>query len=634
MDDVIAVALKRFADAEEAEAENRAEAKDDFNFYEGDQWPDDVASARKAERRACLTINKIPLYARQIVNDIRQIRPSIKVRPVDSESDPETAEIINGMIRAIEQDSSAESAYDYAAECAVIRGWGYWRILTDYESDDAFNQCIKIKRVRNPFSVYIDPASTEQDASDMRYAFVTETMPREVFKAKYPKADAISFAAGQERQLQEWFGEDYVRVAEYWCVESETVTLSLVVDPMTGQQYTVEGAVEGAVATRTAERKRVIQRIITGNEIIEETEWPGRYIPIVRVLGRESDDEGKLHIKGIVRDLKDSQRMYNYYRSADVERTALYSKAPWIGPKGAFKSQKWNTANIKNHAYLEYDGAVPPFRDPPPEVSTAMVQQLMTAADELKQITGIFDPGLGDRSNEISGIAINARRGESDVSNFDFVDNLGRAMTYAGKVLVDLIPRIYDGVRMQRILKPDGSDELVQLNQPYVDQRGKPRNYQVAIGRYDVAVDIGPGYATQRQEATESMLEVLRAFPQAAQVMGDLVAKNMDWPEADEMAKRLKLLLPPEILAEENPAFKQQMQVKDMTIQQLQQQGQMLMQQMQQMAMELQNKQRELQIKEAEVKRKVAADLMKQEHDMTALELEAMRDLSQAGVAY
>ena len=406
---------------------------------------------------------------------------------------------------------------------------------------------------------------------------------------------------------------------------------------MTGQQMVVEGAVEGAIATRKVQSRKVVQRIMTANEVLEENEWLGKYIPIVRVLGRELDIEGETYMKGMVRDLKDPARLYNYTRSASAERTALAPKAPWVGPKGSFRNQKWRTANKKNHAYLEYDvvpGQNPPWRDKPPEASSALITETQQSSEEMKAITGIYDPGLGDRSNEVSGVAVNARQGRSDISNFDFVDNLARSMTYAGKVLVDLIPKIYGGPRMLRIVKPDGSDESVQVNSPYIDEQQRPRNYQLNAGRYDVSVDVGPSYATQRQEAAESMLEFVKGFPAAAQVTGDLMAKNFDWPESDEISKRLKLLLPPELLADENPQFRMAIQQKDQQIQAMQGQMGQLAQALQQMQLQLENKQGELKVKQGELAQKIQKTINDHIEGMTGLELEAGRDLNQAGAAY
>ncbi len=635
--EILELAKERFNRCMDFEAENRERWLEDMEFADGDQWPESIKTDREAENRPCLTMNKIPLFLRQVVNDIRQIRPAIKTRPVDSQADPETAEVLNGMIRAIEQDSSAESAYDWAAEHAAKAGVGYWRYTTEYEHESTFDQVIKAERIRNIFSVYLDYGAEHQDASDSRFGFIIQRFPKDDFENKYPDAKS-EWTEGQGEDDDYWFGETHVRVAEYWEVVEEKFTLRQVIDPATGEGGLIDVEPEDwmeVVNERESSRRKVIQRLITGAEILETNDWPGRYIPIVRCMGRESDIEGEIKIKGMVRDLRDPMRQYNYFRSASAERVALYSKAPYVGPKGAFKNPKWRSANTKNYAYLEYDGDVAPRREPPPDVSTGFTAEVQTAAEELKGISGIYDAGLGARSNEVSGVAIDSRQMESDVSNFDFVDNLARAMTYAGKILVDLIPKIYTGPRVVRILKPDGQEEAVQLNQPYVDPTTQqPRNYQLDAGRYDVVVDVGPSYTTQRKEASESMLELLKAFPQAAPIVGDIFAKNLDWPDADEVSKRLKTLLPTEILKEENPQIKQVIAAKDQQLAQAGQQMQGLMHQISQLQLELQNKQGDLSIKQAETLRKAKADMQKFITDITDLELEAQRDLAPQGMAY
>lgn len=636
-DEVLRLALDRWKHCYEYESENRERAREDLWFADGDQWPEKIKKDRESRGQPCLTVNRVPSFVRQVVNDIRQIRPAIKVRPVDSQSDPETAEIINGMIRAIEADSSAEAAYDWAADYAVRAGWGYWRIITEYESDESFDQVIRIERVRNPFSVYIDPAAQHQDGHDMRYAFVVDKIPRSEFDKKYPNATGEWETHDADREW--WWTEEHVRIAEYWVIEEKPATISLIVDPATGQEMVLEGEIEGAILTRETIKKTVTSYLLTGNQILEENAYPGKYIPIVRVIGREIDIEGEVRLKGMVRDLRDPQRQYNYFRSASTERAALYAKAPYIGPKGAFKSPKWAQANKRNHAYLEWDteavmkaGGVAPTRERPPEVSTAFVAETQAAAEELKAVSGIYNPGLGDRSNEVAGVAIDSRKTESDVSNFDFVDNLGKAITYSGKILVDLIPKIYTGARAIRILHPDGSDENVMLNTPYVDEETqKSRDFQLTAGRYDVSVDIGPSYTTQRKEAAESMLEVLRIYPEAGQVIGDLIAKNMDWPEADEMAKRLKAILPASIAEGENPQLQMIMQQKDQEVQILQEQMGQMGQLIQQLQTALQDKDREMTIKEGDLLNKIQKTINDHIEGMTKLEMDAGKDLGPQG---
>jgi hypothetical protein len=644
-DEILATARERFKQCIDIEAENREEALDDILFYEGHQWPEKIKEDREADQRPCLVINKIPLYVRQITNEIRQMKPGVKVRGVDSASDPKTAEMMSGMIRAIERDSAANSAYQWGAEHAAKMGWGYWRIVTEYADENTFDQVIKIKRIKNQFSVYCGPCE-DQDASDANFMFITRWMPRKEFEARYPDAKGDEWSEYGQGDIGEvWFKHDAVRVAEYWEKTVEKTELHMIQDPMSGEQITFEGSLpEGVMAddTRTMLKTRVVQRIITGGEVLETNPWEGKYIPIVRCLGREEDVEGEPVYKGMIRDSKDAQRQYNYMRSASVERIALAPKAPFVGPQGAFANPKWRSANVKNYAYLEWDteavmaaGGQPPRREAPPDVSPGLANEINTASQELKDIFGIYNAGLGDVGNEVSGVAIDSRRSESDVSNFDFSDNYGRALVHTGRILVDLIPKIYTGARVVKILNPDESEEQVRLNQPYVDPNTmQPREFNLEVGRYDVVVDIGPSYATQRKESAQRMMEMVQAYPDVAPLIGDLLAKSLDWQGADELAKRLRLMVPPEVWAEENPQFKAAMQQKDQMIQMLQGQMGQLQQAMQQMQIQMQNKEREQQIKAAELAEKARSNDQKHVVDMTGLELEAQRDLNSSGVAY
>jgi hypothetical protein len=284
--------------------------------------------------------------------------------------------------------------------------------------------------------------------------------------------------------------------------------------------------------------------------------------------------EGKRHFRSLIRDAKDAQQKYNYWSTQATELVALAPKVPFIGPKGAFKSDanKWSTANSQSHAYIEYDGQTAPQRQMGPQIPSGMLQEALTASDEIKAITGIYDASLGARSNETSGVAINARKMEGDVATFHFIDNLTRAIRHSGRIMVDLIPKVYSTPRMIRIMGEDGTSEERKINEPYEDIKGHLRLHDVRTGRYDVTVKAGPGFTTKREEAAAQMMELVRSFPDAAPVIGDLLAKNLDWPGADEIAKRLEKMLPPNIRDEGEipPEIQQQMQQMDEAIKQLQ----------------------------------------------------------------
>ncbi len=552
-------AFKRSVDAE---SENRTRALEDVRFARlGEQWPDSVRRQREIDGRPCLTINRLPAFARQVVNDARQNRPQTNITPVDSQSDPKTAEILSGIVRHIERNSDADVAYDTAVEWAIYSGFGYWTVEADYASDDGFEQELFLRRVANPFSIYGDPDSEAADSSDWKCAFQVTTLTEDAFEQEWGKREKASW--GSEALGDDKEDEGHVRIAKWWEVERETKKLvmlsngaAVLEDELQGDRLALLQAmgVMPTERTRSIQQSRVRYYVLSGQEVLQEGEWKGRYIPIVPVYGDEVFVEGKRVLRSLIRDAVDAQRMFNYWRTVSTELVALSPKAPWIGPKGAFTSdaRKWNTAQSQNWPFVEYDIVQLPNGQlaPPPQRETfagppaGALQEALNASDDMKSIMGIYDAALGARSNETSGRAIVARQREADVSTLHFTDNLNRSIRHSGRILLDLIPKYYDTERVIRILGKDDTAQQVTINSPQQDPiTGEiEKAFDLTVGRYDVAVKAGPSFTTQREEAAAQMTELVRAFPQAAPVIGDLIAKNLDWPGADEIAERLKML--------------------------------------------------------------------------------------------
>jgi hypothetical protein len=640
-DKVLQRARKRFAAAKAAWDENRRWYREDIEFaLMGKQWPDE-AIALRGKDRPMLVINRIPSFARQVVNDARQNKPSIKVRPADSQADPHTADIYNGLIRNIEQSSNAEVAYDTALESAVYGGFGFFRVDVDYSADDTFDKDLHIERIANALTVYPDPRGEAADSSDWRYCFVTELVPREEFEATYgDAADAHDWTAdGDAGDDADWYEDDCIRVAEYWeRVEVMRPVVLLSTGEVIGRdEYDKQPELWGGaqvVEQREVRSFKVRHYVLTGTAVLEEQEWAGRYIPIIPVWGVEVIDEGKRRFRSMTREVADAQRMYNYWRSAATELVALAPKAPWIGPVGSFDSDpNWKTANTGTHQYLEYDpqpGQPGPQRQPFAGVPAGALQEALSASDDMKAIVGIYDASLGARSNETSGRAILARQREGDVSNFHWIDNLSRAIRHAGRVLIDLIPAVYDRERIVRVLGEDGSPRTVAINGPDPDDPTRPV-YELARGTYDLTVDVGPAYTTKRDEAANFILETMRANPATAPLLMDVLARNLDIPEADTVAKRFKAMLPPPIAALEQQQEAGGKPSEEFLAQQLAQ-AQMQLQQMQQ-AMQQMQQQQAAEMQKVEIERQKAAAEIQLEREKTAAEIELEREKLRADVA-
>ncbi|GAA0809511.1 portal protein [Cupriavidus gilardii] len=582
---IVEEAHKRFALCEEAEATNRRLFLEDLRFANGDpdnhyQWPDQILRSRQEDQRPILTVNKVKQHNRQISNEARQNKPSIRVYPVDSGADKKTADIYNGIIRHIEQNSDADTAYDTAAEFAVDAGIGYWRVTTEYVSEESFEQEIYIRRVKNPLNIFLDPNIEEADGSDAKFAFVFQDLPCEEFKAQYPNAKQIGWPklGGGDA----WLNKDTIRIAEYFCIEELTDTLiadengnTILMSAMSPEDRELIDAMP-IQRKRTVKRRKVNWYFIAGDKVLEQRDWLGKYIPIVRVVGDEVDIDGKTDRKGNTRALKDAQRMYNYWTSCATEFVALQGKSPYVGPARAFEGYEkyWNNANMVNFPYLPYNDVdaegqpvTPPQRQMPPTMAQGYVDGMRIAAEELKMASGQYDASMGARSNETSGKAIMARQREGDTATFHFVDNVARAIKYTGRILIDLIPKIYDTPRIVRILGEDGSEDHAKIDpqqqRAFVEKRDAmtgeiERIYNPAVGRYDVAVSVGPSYTTRRQEAFDALTQMVQGNPQLLATAGDLIMKAADFPMADELAERLEKMVPQELKGEdESPAIAQ-----------------------------------------------------------------------------
>jgi hypothetical protein len=623
----------RYTMAIAAFSDSREDELDDLRFMAGSpdnqwQWPADVLATRGAVQgqtinaRPCLTINKLPQHVRQVTNEQRQNRPSGKVIPADDKADVEVAAIYDGMVRHIEYMSDADVAYDTACENQVTYGEGYIRILTEYCDEDSFDQDLRIGRVRNSFSVYMDPMSQDPTGADAEWCFITQDITKAEYERDYPDAAPLSsiLASGVgDQYLSQWLTEDTLRIAEYFYYKHEDATLNL----YPGNQSFFDGSPEDKqmkqmglkpIKSRRVDRKKVMWMKTNGFESLEEREWAGKWLPVVRVIGNEFEVEGQIYISGLVRNAKDAQRMYNYWTSQEAEMLALAPKAPFIGYGGQFEGyeMQWKTANTTNWPYLEVNpdvtdgmGAVLPLpqRAAPPLPQTGLIQAKMGASDDIKSTTGQYDSSLGATSNERSGRAILAREKQGDTGTYHYVDNLARAIRHITRQLVDMIPKIYDTERIARIVGLDGEVDMVKINPQQPNPVNEIRDvntgvliekiYNPGVGRYDVVVTTGPSYMTKRQEAMDAMSQILQGNPQLWSVAGDLFVKNMDWPGSEELAARLAKTIDPKLLEDGD---------KDPALQAAEQQMQAMGAELDQMAQMMQNFQKSVEVQDLERK--------------------------------
>lgn len=569
---IIAEAIARMQISVTADSENRSEAIDDLKFKKGEQWDPAVKAQRVRDQRPCLTMNKLPTFVHQVTNAQRQNVPSINVHPVGA-GDKAVAEVIQGGIRHIEYSSNASVAYDTAVNSAAEIGFGYFRLITTYCREDSFDQEIQFRRIRNPFTVYMDPSHVNPDGSDQQWCILSVKVPRAEFKAEFPNSEPVDMSAirGLGDAAHDWADDDCVRLSEYYRIHREPAKVVLLSNGESGYKDDLLEVPPGVTikAERDSWRTKVQWFKLTATEILDRADIPCKWIPVFPVYGDEIDIDGKVSRSGLIRNAKDPARMYNFWMTAATEEVALRPKTPYIGAEGQFEGHEseWAAANTSSFPFLEYKPkalggmlAPPPQRQPMADLPSGVLAMAMHANDDIKATTGIYDASLGARSNETSGVAIRQRDRQGDTANFHYIDNLHVTLRHVGRCIVDMWPKVYDAQRTLQIMGKDGKVSSVPINTPVPPEQQKPDPRTGAIqqvlndmtvGEYSVTISSGPSYDTMRQEAVDGMIQTAQSWPKLMDIAGDKVVRSMDWPMSDEIADRIEKTLPPELRDQE-----------------------------------------------------------------------------------
>jgi len=586
----LAEARQLYTQDRDADRDNIEAAIDDLKFAALNQWDKEEEAYRKSLGQPSITVDMLNQIIAQVVGDWRSNEVAIKVLPRD-DSDVDLADVREDLIRAIETQSNAPQVYARAFEHVVTCGIGHFRVDLDYADNDVFDRDIFIRTISNPLSVTWDYMSIDPTGKDAGHCFVEDIMPRRVFEKRWPGESPSELG---EKDIQDcardgWWTADTVRVTEYWRVIRKPRTLAMMADGST-LDVTDKDPSEwadhvyldnGAPLVRVVQRKYAQMHFITGFSILEGPfELPIDRVPIFRCTGKEVPVGDWRARMSLIRPAKDSQRLNNYWTSLMAE---VLSKAPrqqWIGPSDAFEGYErdFREAHLSGDPIIRYKrgASAAPQRVQQPEAPAAFLQQAQLMRQYMKDATGQHDASLGMQGNETSGIAIQARQSQGDISTMVFTDNTTSAIRECGSVVNQLIPVTYDRTRTARFIGPDGEARLMRINDP-----DDPNSPDLSKGRFDTVISTGPAYLTRRQEVAASMMEAVRSAPELMTVAGDLMVKAMDWPDAEEIAERVKRTIPKQLLgpddqdgdgqpAQLTPQEQQQMQLAEQA-QQLQQ---------------------------------------------------------------
>lgn len=661
-EEILLEAYERFKYCDEWESRFRYLFVQDVKFANADsdngwQWPDDLKRARMLQRRPALTINKVQNHVGLVVNDGRQNKAAIEIKPAGKESSFQAAQGLECLVRNIEYQSTATSIYDDMSQNQVEGGIGYGRVISIYPDPRSFNQELRIAPVENHLNVYLDPDIKQKSGSDARFGFIFEDMAKEDYKREFKEDPPVSTTPLGEGFGSDWVKADHIRIAEYYrikIVEDELIYYkhgdkeelflrSEVPRGMRRQLRLDEEAYDRGnagpdieIITRPTEIKKLQWYKIGAHKIIDRREFPTQYVPVFRFVGRERVIDGELERKGIVRTLKDAQRMYNYNSSAEAEAAALATKTNWLVALEAISGNEnaWNKSNVENKPVLTYkhkdrdgDTIPPPQRIDPAKEASAYLAGMEIASRELEMASGQGPAQFGKPTKERSGIAIGQTQRQGEILTFDFVDNQALGIQYAGMILLDWIPHCYKTKQVVQILDKDGTERSItidpQATSPYEEQKVNDQVQAVLnpkIGRYKVQAQPGPAYATQRQEAWNAFVQIVTGAPDLINEIGDLMFMSADFPMADEIAQRIrrKIKQMAPWLLDDNAVNPQVQQLQ----QQLQEAGQQLSELLQQLA----EKDRKLkdQTQDIGIKAALATDKMRQT-DISAYDAHSKR---------
>jgi hypothetical protein len=601
IDDFHQHVLRLRQEALDADRLNRYAALDDLQFvadFDGMQWDEQVRASRRAQGRPCLVTNVLPQFIGQVVGDMTINKTSIKVRPAE-DGDKDVAEIREGLIRYIENQSDAASVYTSAGTNQVTCGIGNFKVCLE-QSNNVFNQDIFIRNIPNPLAVIWDPSALERTGKDANFCFIDDLISRREFIKEYPEA-TIS-PVGDELPIQDiegWYSGETVRISEFWQMHEEDAVIALFADGST--RYLDSIPTEQPLKVRKTKRKFAVMWLISGNAVLDGPyRLPIDRVPVFRCMGREVYVSNNRVRYGLVRFIKDQQRLKNYADSQIAEFLSMAPRAQWLADEIAAEGRQdsFRNAHLSGDPLLVFNAGGMIQRVDPPPFPMAFLNWSQQQQQGMKDASGLQDASLGIRSNETSGIAIQSRQQEGDVATVMYHDGRNAAIAECGRVANTLIDYTYDTMRMICVLGEDDATKIVKVNDP-----NDPESPNLSVGRYDTWVDVGPNYGTKRMQSSQFLTDMMKALPpEYIPAIADLLVKSQDMPDAQLLADRFSAMMPPQIAnVDKEPTPEQQQQMA-----QAQQEAE------QQKQVQMMGLQLEMQTKQAQAK-KADADAAKAE---------------------
>lgn len=369
-----------------------------------------------------------------------------------------------------------------------------------------------------------------------------------------------------------------------------------------------EGEIVRIEDKRPSKKHKIMHYKLAGDYILDESEFPSDQLPLIFVdQNSYYDKNGKQICRSFFGDCKDTQRYINYLRtqSAYILKVSRYDQ--FMGSKknvaGMDTQRNWRdpAATQGMITYDESPNGHKPEQIRPPELSASLLTQYQLAIEDLYTSTGLYPTRMGQQGNEVSAVAINARTRQGSYSTSIAFNSINRAIATGGEVVNEMIPRVYDSERVIALMTPDEGMKNITINKQ-ADEYGELIENDIRKGTYEVRLNPGPSFEGQKQQALESLQQVLQADPQAFALIADLYAENLPLMNTIEIKNRLKTMVPPPVIEagktgkmpEQNAQPSPEEQAMQMQAQNQQQQNAMK-------AKELEFKQKEIELKEHQI---------------------------------
>lgn len=561
--DIFLEARDRLQICADFESKDRNRAKTEILFREGAGHWDSNYVISASQDKPELVINLTDALCQRVENNLREQELSGQAHPVGDGGTVEISEIINGIGRHVETRSEANVAYDCGDKSNITIGWGYFRVIAEYEHPRSMRKDLRILPIRNVFTVYMDPSAIMPAGQDQNWCLISSKMKRTEYKRRWPGAKNVSWTDVDRNAHGDWEDKEDIRLAEYFRIREKAEKLYCLRNIATGEERCLfqsempntlaEGwQIEG---DRQSMKRAVEWFRLNGTKVVEREILPGTWIPVFRVEGNVVDIDGVVSRRGMIRNMMDPQRMVDYGEVAKIRRLGLTPQAPWVAAEGQLDGHpEWTDSNQTAYPVLIYKPVTvitaqgetplpPPQRQAPAQIEQGFSEFVQGMRTNLLAVAGMPNEPGADKNQVVSGVALDKRQTLSDQSHLQYAKGRKSAVTQCWRVMIEWIPTYFnERGRVQRIIGEDGVPEMMTLNTPDPnDALGKLMN-DLSVGRYDVVMEAGPSFETKRQEGAENLLEMLKIEALAeiiAKTAPDLVFRSIDHPYMQELADRL-----------------------------------------------------------------------------------------------